>query len=354
VERQQQAILKITDLAVAQGRFSTAEDALRDFIAQFPDSPAADMALLSLGELHLKDYVADPSATNQLQAATGAFEQFLGADTNSSLLGKVYLDRGWCWWLAGNTTNSLADFETAAKRLPPSEDLAVARFKMGDALFALGDFTNALENYRAVVDDFTPFPAVMQFLGSRALYQSLRACMALTNTAGAEDAMGRILQLYPASGETGNSLLLMGEYLADLSQPTNALAAFQRFDAIFPHSPLQPQVELAIAQACEQEQNWPVAIEKYKQWLADFPTNALQPQADYALARANYQAGNETNAFIVFTNLSRNFRRTTSRRWRSGGWPIIFSRRATTWTRRKITCSSIKTLRPTASPTRRA
>ncbi|MGD0251353.1 MAG: tetratricopeptide repeat protein [Verrucomicrobiota bacterium] len=314
VERQRQAVLKITELAVAQGRFSTAEDSLRNFIAQFPDSPAADMALLSLGELHLKDYVADPSATNQLQAASEAFNRFLAAFPNSPLTGKAYLDRGWCgWraWLAGSTTNSLTDgltdFEAAAQRLPPSEDLAVARFKMGDALFALTNYAGALENYRAVLDDFTNFPAVARALGDRALYQSLRACMELTNTAGAEDTMERILKLYPASEETGNSLLLMGEYLADLSQPTNALAVFQRFEAILPHSPLRPQVDLAIAHACEQEQNWPTAIEKYEKWLTDFPTNALRPQADYALASANYQAGNETNAFILFTNFVAQF-----------------------------------------------
>src|SRR5208282_6172380 len=133
---------------------------------------------------------------------------FLRVCTNSPLTGKAYLDRGWCLWLAALAPESFAAFQAAAQRLPPSEDLAVARFKMGDALFAQQDFTNALENYRAVVDDFTDFPAVMQSLGNRALYQSLRACMELTNTAGAEDTMGRILKLYPLSEETGNSLLL--------------------------------------------------------------------------------------------------------------------------------------------------
>jgi TolA-binding protein len=316
-ERQRQAVLKITELAAAQNRFSTAEDSLRDFIAQFPDSPAADIALLSLGELQLKDHLASRPAeteTNHLAQALATFNQFIGSFTNSALLGKAYLDRGWYgWheWLAGSTTNSLtdslADFEAAAQKLPPSEDLAVARFKMGDALFAQKDFTNALENYRAVVDDFTRFPAVMQSLGNRALYQSLRACMELTNAAEAEDTMGRILKLYPASEETGNSLLLFGEYLADLSQPTNALAVFQKFEAVFPHSPLRPQVDLAIARTCEQEQDWPAAIGQYEKWLADNPTNALQPQADYALARANYQAGNETNAFLLFTNFVAQF-----------------------------------------------
>lgn len=320
VEQQRQAILKITELAVAQGRFSTAEDSLRDFITQFTNSPATDIALLSLGELHLKDYAASPtagSATNQLPEAQARFDQFLAAFPNSPLRGKAYLDRGWCgWcgWLAESATNSLAgslaDFETAVKLLkllPPSEDLAVAQFKLGDALFAQGDFTNALENYRAVVDDFTRFPSVTQSLGNRALYQSLRACMALTNTAGAEDTMARILKLYPASEETGTNLLLMGEYLADLSQPTNALAVFQRFEAVVPLSLLRPRVELDMALTCERETNWPVAIAKYEKWLTDYPTNALQPQADYALARANYQAGNETNAFILFSNFVAQF-----------------------------------------------
>jgi len=321
VEQQRQAILKIAELAVAQDRFSMAEGSLRDFITQFTNSPVTDMALLSLGELHLKDYVANPSATNQLPEAQARFDQFLATFTNSPLTGKAYLDRGWCGWLASRmaqdqgdftnaaqkTTESLADFEQAAQLLPPSEDQALARFKTGDALFALTNYAGALENYQAVVEDFARFPAVMQSLGNRALYQSLRAYMALTNTAGAEATMDRILKLYPASEETSTNLLLMGEYLADLDQPTNALDVFQRFELIFPHSLLRPQVALAIARTFELEQDWPMAIGKYEQWLADYPTNSLRPQADYALARANYQAGNETNAFNLFTNFVARF-----------------------------------------------
>jgi len=312
VERQRQAVLKISELAAARGRFSTAEDSLGDFVARFPDSPAADIALLSLGELLLTNYVVSGPAgpaTNQLQAAAAAFDRFLGTYPNSPLAGKAYLDRGWCEWLSylgsgstASTTNCLADFEAATQRPLSPEDLAVARFKMGDALFAQQNFANALKNYRSVIEEFTRFPTVMQSVGDLALSQSLRACMAMTNTVEAEKTMAQILKLYPASQDTGNNLLLMGEYLADLDQPTNALALFQRFEAVVPDSPLRPQVELAIAYTCEQEQDWPAAIKKYENWLADFPTNALRPQADYALAHANYQAGNETNAFLRFTN----------------------------------------------------
>jgi TolA-binding protein len=305
LERQRQAILKMTELAIALDRFSDAEDSLQKFLAQFPASAAADVALLTLGELHLKDYAASHfagAATNHLQEAQARFDQFLGAFTNSPLAGRVYLDRGWCLWLAGKIPESLDAFKAAARRLPPSEDLAVARFKIGDVLFAQKDFTNARGNYRAVVDDFANFPAVAQTLGDRALYQMLRADLESTNVDGASSAMARILKLYPASDLAGSSLLLVGEGLADARQPAAARALFQKFAETSPNSPLRPQVELAVARTYEQEQDWPSAIGQYENWRNDFPTNELRPQADYALARANFQAGNETNAFGLFTN----------------------------------------------------
>ncbi|MGO8743356.1 MAG: tetratricopeptide repeat protein [Limisphaerales bacterium] len=309
-ERHRQAILKMAELAIALDRFSDAEDSLQKFLAQFPASAATDMALLTLGELHLKDYAASRfagAATNHLQEAQARFDQFLGAFKNSPLAGRGYLDRGWCLWLAVKIPESFEAFKAAAQKLPPSEDLAVARFKMGDALFALTNYAGALENYRAVIDDFTNFPTVVQALGDRTLYQSLRANLELKDVAGASNAMARILKLYPASALADHSLLLVGEDLTDSRQPAAARALLGKFQEQFSNSPLQPQVELAIARTYEQEQNWPAAIGKYTDWLNDFSTNALRPQADYALALADFQVGNETNAFVRFTNFVAQF-----------------------------------------------
>ncbi|MFZ0829222.1 MAG: tetratricopeptide repeat protein [Verrucomicrobiia bacterium] len=308
VERERQAVLKMAELAIAQNQFSDAEQSLERFLTQFPGSAATDVALLTLGELHLKDYTVQTAATNQLSAALERFDQFLRVYTNSPLAGKAYLDRGWCLWIAARAAESFNDFRAAARLLPPSEDLALARFKMGDALFAQQDYTNALENYRRVVDDFADFPAVTQTLVDRALYQMLRANLQLTNYDGASNAMARILQLYPASDLAGNSLLLVGEGLADASQPAAARALFEKFiDQSPATNALRPRVELAVARTYEQEQDWPAAIRQYQSWGGDYSTNALRPQADYALAWANSQAGNETNAFTLFTNFVAQF-----------------------------------------------
>jgi TolA-binding protein len=306
-ERQREAILKIAGLSIAQGQFAGAALALQNFLAQFPDSPSTDIGLLTLGELRLKSYAVQPSATNNLLLATAAFDQFLGAFTNSPLAGKAYFDRGWCAWLAGKIPESLDDFKRAAEKLPVSEDLAVAKFKMGDALFAQKDFSGALENYDSVLNDFEDYPAIVQTLGDRALYQSLRANLELDNVTGASNALAQIVKNYPASNLADSSALLFGEGLADSQQPSVARNLFQKSEEQFTNSPLLPQIELAIARTYEAEQNWPAAIGRYESWLKIFPTNSLQPQADYSLAQANFQAGNETNAFILFTNFIAQF-----------------------------------------------
>jgi TolA-binding protein len=308
VTQKWEAILKIVKLEIVQGQLTNAEEALTNFLAQFPETNVADIALLTAGELHLKDYAAQPSATNHLSAARECFDQFLRVFTNSPLAGKAYLDRGWCGWFAKDMTNSLDDFETAAQRLPPSEDLAVALFKTGDAMFALTNYAGALEKYRAVLDDFTNFPAVAKALGTRALYQSLRANLQLTNYDGASNMLAQILDRYPGSDLAPNSALLYGEGLADAGDSMAAREQFQKFETQFPDALLlRPRVEFAIARTYELEQNWPDAIAGYQGWLDHFPTNDLRSRTIYALAWANFRAGNETNAFGLFTNFVAQF-----------------------------------------------
>ncbi len=309
VKQEWEAIWNIAELEIVQGQLTNAAETLTNFLAQFPKANSADIALLTAGELQLKNFSAQPAETNGLASARTNFSLFISSFTNSPLMGKAYLDRGWCEWLAGDT-NSLADFQAAVKLLtllPPSEDLAVARFKLGDAFLAQNDFTNALENYRAVLEDCAKFPAVARVLGDRALYQSLRANLNLTNLEGASDALEKILKQFPASALASASALLYGEGLAAASRPAAARAVFQQFLAQFPSSPLRPEVAFAIARAYELEQDWPDAITAYQGWLDHFPTNQIRPRAFYALALANAQAGNETNAFEQFTNFVAQF-----------------------------------------------
>ena len=305
-KQRQQALLKEAELSLAQGQLTNATRSLEEFLGQFTNSPVRDILLLTLGELNLKAAVGPPPDSNGLLQAQAQFNQLTNA-APPGLAGRAHLDRGWCFWLAGDTAKSLADFEAATNLLSPSDELAVAKFKIGDVLFGRKDFAGALENYRAVLDDFTGFPNVMQTLGAPALYQNLRASLELKDETNASNALEQILKLFPSSDLAPGSALLYGQGLADWREPAAARGQFQDFEREFPGSPLRPRAELAIARTYEQETNWPAAIAGYQGWLNDFPTNDLRPQPDYALAWANYEAGNETNALAEFTNIVAQF-----------------------------------------------
>lgn len=308
-DSQRQAVLKIAELSAAQTNFVGAENSLESFRSRFPDSPGADSTLLALGELHLKSYVALPSATNNdLTAAQFYLNEFIDTYTNSPLLGKAYLDRGWCFWIEKNWADSAADFQAATEKLPPSVDLAVAHFKLGDAAFRNSDFTTARESYQAVVDDFTNYPVVTKTLAPEALYQIARVCLQDKDAADATNTVAQILKIYPTSPVADKSLLLEGESFSNWNQPQTARALFQEFEKQFPDSGQLPDVELAIARTYEQENNWPMAITIYDSWIQKFSNDTkLLADVKYAQAWANFQGGRETNAFMLFTNFLAEF-----------------------------------------------
>jgi len=306
--RQQEAILKIAELAIAQRQFTNAESVLADYASRFTNSPGLPAAWLALGELYLQDYIAQPAQANRLADARGQFDRLLTTFTNSSLVGKAYLDSGWCDWLGQDYAASLTNFQNATLSLPPSEDLAVARFKLADAQFATGNYAAALGNYQAVLGPLTNnFPRVAQSLGDRAAYQTFRAQLELGHLGEAENTMGRLAADYPQSALNETTALLLGQQYTDLSDPTNALAVFHAFKQRLPQSTLMPLVELALARAEEENHNWPEALAQYAHWLSAYPTNDLLPQVRYSQAWANYQAGNDTNALMLFTNFVAEF-----------------------------------------------
>jgi TolA-binding protein len=325
-DQQREAVLKIARLAAAQNDFASATTNLEKYLSQFTNSPAMDATLLTLGELRLKHFAGQPAATNELARAQTNFDQFIGTFTNSPLLSKAYLDRGWCGWLTAKSaenagdaitaaqsyTNSYEDFKTAAQKIaalnqPPSEDLLVAWFKMGDVQFVQTNFAGALENYRAVLDSLKLFPEASATLGDVALYQGVRASVKLNDMADATNLLAQLLEKFPASTLAPGGALLVAESQTDLTQPANARTLLENFEMTFTNSPLRPEAELAIARTYEQERNWPAAITNYAGWLKNFPTNDLRAQAGYSLAQADFQAGNETNASGHFTNFVAQF-----------------------------------------------
>jgi TolA-binding protein len=326
-EQIRQAVLKSVDLAVGLNRLTNAIGRLQAYLALTNSvaDPSLDLIRLTLGELHLKQhYKLAAERTNAVQSLTASshpiqqarrqFDLLINAHTNSPLLGKAYLNRGWCLWeearLPGGEDRlpeGLAAFQQAAKHLTNSEDQAVARFKWADCQFLQRDFTNAIANYRVLVTSYDSMPAVKAKLFDQALYQLIRACLEIKDISSARTALNRVLAEFGTSPLADDSMLLFGQALLEAGRAKEAREIFTEFSRRFPDSELKPEAELGVARSHAQEADWPSAVRYYQTWVQTHTNHLARPQTEFDLALANYKAGQETNALALFTDLVAKF-----------------------------------------------
>jgi len=308
---QQEAILKLTQLALTRGLYEQAATALDEFLQRMPPEPQQALVLLTLGELELQQFLTqlapspaapgtNPPPTNLLARALERFETLLARWPESPLRPKAQWNRGWCLWLSGHWDAAAEAFGEAAERLPDGYEQAVARFKLGDIAFRQRRLTEAVTHYQGILTSTNP--TVRTQLCQPALYQILRAAVELADLPTATAAVQRLLDEFPEGYLTEAALTLQAQGLARQGNPRAARAIFQSVLDRFPHSPRHPELLLAVARTYELERDWKQAAETYQLWLQRFPDHPLAPQAEFNLAWTTYQAGNDTLAFQSFTN----------------------------------------------------
>ncbi len=255
-EVQRQALARIVHLTVALDPPAQAMQALEALIAQRPQAPALDLARVSLGELDLKGQCQPAQSgggdqcpggsghrhqrTNALGAALAKFNIVITNFTNSALLPKAHLDRGWCYWLSTNIAGRQSGFRGRRRVIcrfarPGGGPVQVGR----RAVYPAG-LRRAARNYRLVLTQNGP-KSPTRFSIWRSINWPKRTSRSAT-TEGADAAVEKILRWYPVSyhdlGDRGQ--LLMGE---DWNRKTNYAEARAVFTSLLehaPHSPLAP------------------------------------------------------------------------------------------------------------------
>lgn len=325
-DEQRAALERIIDVTMAIHSPAAAVQALETLAAQRSQSVGLDLIWSALGDLYLKLTANPPklvegtnvvvlSQTNYQAGALSNLNLVLQNSTNGQLLARAHLDRGWCEWLQSDVAAAHADFLKAAAGLPFSEDQAVARMKVGDTDLYLHNDAAAVSNYTLVLKQYSKLAAVTNDLFAQALYQTVVGDIALNNLPAAEAAARKILAWFP--GILGDrSLLAVGKDFDyrryDYAQ---ARRVFEDLLKRSPQSPLAPEVEYAIGRTYAHERNWPAAIENYRQWETSHPHDPLYPEVDFSLAHAYDKVGQQTNAFMHFTNFVAQYPSNSLWRW---------------------------------------
>ena len=320
-ERQRQALLKITEMSLAQDDIPQATQMLDKFLAQYPDAASADLALLTLGELRLRQHEAGAPftppppattnaapATNHLQLAVAAFESLVKRFPQSPLFGKAQLELGLCYLRQGRLAAAETAFQAAVERPLASKDLATAYFRLADTQFQQAKYPGAIKSYQALLEKFANAPDVRTNLFEPALYQTVRAALAATNLIDATNALQNLRAWHPRSPSTASAVLLIAQDFSRRGDPASARKLLTDFDKAIPDAPLRAERQLAVAATWEQEKNWAAAIAQYESWLASFTNHEARARAEYCRARdTSFQPGGMTNALALFTNFVARF-----------------------------------------------
>jgi TolA-binding protein len=319
-ERQRQALLKITELSLAQDQVPQAAKTLEQFLNLYPNSALAELALLTVGELRLRlseagadtNQVANAStntaaAPNSLQLAEASFNTLAKKFPQSPFFGKAQLDLGWCYWREGRMPEAQAAFQAAVERLPFSKDQATAYFRLADTQFQQTNYAGAIKNYQAIIEKFGVVPEVRTNLFESALYQTLRAGKEGGDLATVTNTLQKMLAWYSNRLDTARAVLLAGQEIGRRGDPAGARRMFLDYAKMTPDAPLLPELQLAVAATYEQEKKWTEAIAQRDSWLASYPTNALRPRAEYYRAWDTDQAGLKTNALAAFVRFVAKF-----------------------------------------------
>ena len=309
----QRALSQAVQLSLKQpGKEADTIAMLELFSTQYPTDPSLDLAQLTLGELRVKEFHARAGATNSgptnlLLIAVTNLSRVVTEHTNSPRLGEAFYQRGWCRWHLSQAAAAAADFGEAVRRLPKSEEQAMARFKLAEAQALLNDHTNALRNFQMVVEQYGDLERVRNAYFDEALYRAMRSAWAVTNQAAAEAAFRKIIELFPDQLVSDKATLQFGGELNRQGKPGDARRVFLAQLDRFPNSPLAPQVHLAIARTFRQEFDWTNTARIYAEWLKLFPTNSARADVEFENAFFSSRAGG-TNALPLFTNFVAQFK----------------------------------------------
>ncbi len=301
-----EALLKTADLSMASNRFDDAIGQLEQFVKEFPKDVSIDYARLKLGQLFLaKTFdvgAGGAGGDGFLKRSHEEFNLLVTQHPKSPYLPVGLLGRAQCLELMNKLDESLADLKTASESLKPSEELATARFKMGDILVKKKELEAATTHYLYVFQKMTNLPQVVATMADRAGFQAIKTLLRRNDLVTAQGVAVEMNKRFGDRTTTGDSILLLSRALIQGGQAT---AARQLILGLGKGGErIQPELDLALAESFLADGDWTKATDSHEAWLKTYPNHESAPTVRFNLGWVYHQANKEGQAFQIYTNFA--------------------------------------------------
>ncbi len=199
--------------------------------------------------------------------AAQQFRQFTQKYGDHELVGPASYSLGWSYFKMGEFEQAIGPLNTFLQEYDPPETALYpydtdTRLRIGDAYFALGDYSNAMSTYREV-------------LGAEP---------------GGDYALFQIANSYYRSDQT-----------------YDAVTTFRRFLEEYPNSQLSQQAQYNIAYIYLNTGNYSQAVEEFQTVISKYPGTSWAARAQYNIGDTYYNAGDYEEAIAAYKKVMEKY-----------------------------------------------
>jgi TolA-binding protein len=283
-------MLKLGESYVRAGKLAEGVAKLREFLQANPAEPQADEVRLAIGDLLY--------GSGEWTAAQAAYAELISKHPQSALLAKAHLNSGWCAWKLGQTADALKNFLLAFDLAQP-KDRALASealFKLADAQFALGQYSEAVGNYQRLIGEYADAGLL-----DHALFQLGETYQRARNAEAALITFQTLLEQYPNSAYAPEAQFQIGLlYSGLLGNETKAREAFRAVTAKYPQSDMAARAALAVGESFYREGKYDEAIAEFQKLIDAAPESEPGQRAFYLRGWCQAQRGSAEKTLAEF------------------------------------------------------
>lgn len=284
------AMLKLSEAYMRAGKLTEGVAKLREFLHANPTDPQADEVRLAIGDLLY--------GNGDWAAAQTAYAELISKHPQSALLAKAHLNAGWCAWKLGQTADALKNFLLAFDLAQP-KDRALARealFKLADAQFALGQYSEAVGSYQRLIGEYADAGLL-----DHALFQLGQTYQRARNAEAAQITFQTLLEQYPNSAFAPEAQFQIGVlYSGLLGNEAKAREAFRAVTAKYPKGDMAGRAALAVGESFYREGKYDEAIAEFQKLIDAAPESELGQRAFYLRGWCQAQKGSAEKTLAEF------------------------------------------------------
>ena len=185
----------------------------------------------------------------------------------------------------GKASNQFAEF---VRQFPSNELIGAARYSLGWAYFIMGDYERATPPLEAFLEDYNPPPIALFPYDTDTRLRTGDAYYALGNYTKAIEFYNKAIGAEPGGDY---AMFQVGNSFYRANNTYRAVDTFRRLLRIYPFSRLREQAQYNIAYIYLNTSNYSQAVTEFQTVIEKYPNTSWAARAQYNIGDAYYNAG---------------------------------------------------------------